>query len=183
MDQLLISTTVAIASLAGFFLFITALKYAVSDTFVRTRLIMTAFLVFMVITLTAAFWKFTGASLWYSIPALAAGMLVGHFVGVRAAQEKLMMQGLERYMKHFAHVDVDDEGFQWWSVINFYSIAAALLIINLLGLTTVLYNSREGLVMATCALGAFLMGTLTPYLIHLWSIKASENKSKTTSER
>jgi hypothetical protein len=181
MDQLLVSTTVAIAALAGFFLFITALKYAIPDTFVRTRLIMSAFLVFMVITLTAAFWRSTLPSLTFSVPAFALGMLVGHVVGVRAAKERLMLEGAEHYMEHFAHIHISGE-IKWWSLINFYSIAGALLIINLLGLTVVIHNESQTWVMFTCAVGAFLVGTLTPYLIHLWTISAKENTRSTMSE-
>lgn len=176
MDQLLVSATIGIAALAGFLLFITALKYGVTDSFARTRLIMTAFVAFIVVTLTAAFWRYTEASLAFSIPALLLGMLVGHEVGVRAAQEKLMVEGVERYMEHFAHIHLADiSKLEWWSIINFYSIAGALLIINLLGASVVFFEGRETWALATCAIGAFLVGTLLPYLMHLWRLKTSRS--------
>lgn len=182
MDQL-VSTTVAIAALAGFLIFTTVLKYAVSDAFVRTRFIMTAFLVFIVVTLTVAFWRYTVPSLLWSLPALVLGVLVGHLVGVKAAQEKMLLLGVEEYMNHVAHLHMADaRGLQWWSVINFYSIAGALLVINLLGLSVVVFEGREPLALATCAVGAFLVGTLAPYLIHLWSISAAQNSSRIPSE-
>jgi hypothetical protein len=172
MDQLLISTTVAIATLAAFLIFITILKYAMQDTFVRTRLIMTGFVAFVVIALTASFWRYTVLSLGFSLPALVVGMFVGHFVGVRAAQEKLLAQGMERYIEHITHVKLGDpQNLQWWSVINFYTIAGALVIVNLLGLSVVIFNQSQGLALTTCAVGAFLIGTLLPYLAHLWTIK------------
>lgn len=173
MDQLLVSTTIAIATLAAFLIFITALKYAMADTFARTRLIMSAFVAFIVAALTASFWQYTVPSLGFSLPALALGMLAGHFVGVRAAQEKLVAQGVERYVEHITHVNFgDSQNLQWWSVINFYTIAGALVIINLLGLSVVLFNQSATLVFATCAIGAFLVGTLLPYLAHLWRVRS-----------
>lgn len=175
MDQLLVSTTVAIAALAGFLLFISALRYAVPDAFVRTRLIMTAFVAFIVVTLTAAFWRYTADSLLFSVPALLLGMLAGHEVGVRAAQEKLLAQGAREYMAHVAHIHVADiTKLKWWSVIN--SIAGALLIINLLGLSVVIFDTNTPLALATCAVGAFLVGTLLPYLMHLWRLSPSKRR-------
>jgi hypothetical protein len=176
MDQLLVSATVAIAALAGFLLFITALKYGIPDAFVRTRLIMTAFVAFIIVSLTAAFWRYTADSLVYSVPALLLGMLAGHEVGVKAAQEKLAMQGVRNYMEHVAHVHIADvSNLQWWSVINFYSIAGALLVINLLGASVVFFDGRKVWALITCAVGAFLVGTLVPYLMHLWKLSRSSS--------
>jgi hypothetical protein len=176
MDQLLVSTTIAIAALAAFLIFITALKYAMADTFMRTRLIMTAFVLFIVIAITASFWRYTIPSLGFSVPALVLGMLVGHLIGVRAAQEKLVAQGVERYIEHITHVNLGDpQNLEWWSVINFYTIAGALVIINLLGLSVVLFNQSLMLALTTCAIGAFLVGTLVPYLVHLWSLGTNQS--------
>jgi hypothetical protein len=172
MDELLVSTTVAIAALAAFLIFITALKYVMPDEFARTRLIMTAFVLFIALTITASFWRYTVPSLGFSIPALFLGMFAGHFVGVRAAQEKLLAQGFERYVTKIIHIDLPDAtDLRWWNFINFYSIAGALLIINLLGLSVVLLQGREPLALLTCGVAAFLVGTLLPYLVHLWRLQ------------
>lgn len=183
MESLYISTTVGIAALAAFLIYLTVLKYAVENNFVRTRLIMTGFFCFIVLTLTVAFWRYTLPSLWFSIPALVFGMLVGHFVGVRTAEERLMLEGAERYMEHFAHIHFADvKKLEWWSLINFYSIAGALVIINLLGLSVVIFDGGKSWALLTCGVGAFLLGTMAPYLIHLWSISKAQNAKSTMSE-
>ncbi len=173
----------AIAILTVFLVFISALRYAVPDNFTRMRLIMTLFFCFIVVTLTLSFWKYALVSLQYTIPAALLGVLVGYFVGVKEAEEKLMVQGAERYMEHFAHVHFSDiQTLQWWSLINFYSIAGALLLINFVGLSTVIFRGAESWAIATCVLGAFLLGSVVPYLIHLWSISSAQNAKSTTSE-
>lgn len=183
MDSSIITVTAAIAALAAFLILITALKYAISDAFIRTRLIMTAFVMFIVTTLTLSFWQYALMSLWFTVPAALLGVAVGYFAGVKAAQERLLMQGLEDYMAHFAHVHAADvKKLQWWSLINFYSIAGALLLINLVGLSSVIFAGREGWAMAACVFGAFLLGSVVPYLVHLWTINPTQNSSKITSE-
>lgn len=164
---------IAIVVLTAFLIFITALKYAVNNTFLRARLIMTAFFLFIVATLTLSFWEYALASLPYSIPAMLAGMAVGRLVAVREAERKMVAQGVEHYFEHFGHIHIDDlKKLRWWSIINFYTVMGALGLINLIGLSTVIFEGREELVLMTCAVGAFGLGTLAPYLIHLWRIKA-----------
>src|SRR6185369_3150470 len=103
-----LTVTIAIAVLTAFLLFIGALRYAMSSTFARTRLVMTAFFCFIVITLTLAFWRYTMQTLPFTIPALILGLFAGYFVGVREAERKLMMQGLEHYLAHLTHVHPGD---------------------------------------------------------------------------
>jgi len=92
---------------------------------------------------------------------------------VRTAEEKLHAQGLRYYMKHFAHIHAFDlQNLTWWSVINFYTVMGGLLMINLVGLSNVIFDGAEGWAIATSAVGAFLIGTIIPYLFHLWSIRA-----------
>lgn len=183
MESLSLVIVAAIAILTVFLSVITALKYAISNKFVRTRLSMTLFFCFIVATLTLSFWPYALASLVFTVPAVLLGAAVGHIVGVRAAKERLMLEGMEQYVEHFAHVHITDVAkMQWWSLINFYSIAGALLLINFVGLSTVIYKDSEALVMATCVFGAFLIGSVVPYLIHLWSIKAPQKRSSNTSE-
>lgn len=173
----------AIAILTVFLGIISILRYAVPDRFTRNRLIMTLFFCFIVVTLTLSFWEYALTSLIFTIPAVTLGAVVGHFVGVKEAQEKLMLQGAEHYMEHFAHIHFEDvKNFQWWSLINFYTVAGALLLINFVGLSTVIFRGTQSWAIATCVFGAFLLGTVAPYLIHLWSIKAPQNTSSTTSE-
>jgi hypothetical protein len=175
--------TVDIAALAAFLIFVSAAGYAVPDTFSRSRLIMTAFFIFIVCTLTVSFWRYTLPSVWFSLPALILGMLAGHFIGVKAAKERLMLEGAERYMAHAFHVHFGDmERLEWWSLINFYTIAGALVLVNVMGLSTVFFAGREGWALASCAIGALLIGTIAPYLVHLWSISARQNTASTTRE-
>jgi hypothetical protein len=166
------SIIVVIAVLTVFLVFITALKYAVQDNFTRMRLMMTAYFCFIVTTLTISFWEFFFATLPYTVPAGAAGVALGYLVGVRTAEAKLAAQGLAHYVEHFAHIHAHElQALNWWSVINFYSVMSALLLINLVGLTTVLLHNLKPMALVTSAFGAFLIGSIVPYLIHLWSIK------------
>ena len=173
MEQLPASITINIAVLAIFLVFITALKYAVRSNFVRTRLIMTSFFFFIVIMLSVSFWHYALATLSYTIPMAFIGVFVGHYVGVNSAREKLRIQGIEHYMEHFAHIHLHEvKSLTWWSFINFYSVMGALLLINLVGLSTVIFHGNEFWAIATSIVGAFLIGTIVPYLVHLWSIRA-----------
>ncbi len=168
------TVTLTIAALAAFFIYLTAVKYAVEDEFDRTRLIMTAFFAFIVFTLSVAFWPYRYTSLPYAAPALLVGIGLGYFVAVRAAQERLMMEGVAQYIEHATHVHMKDvRALRWWSLINFYSVMGALLIINLVGLSMVWLKGNDTIAITTCVLGAFGEGTLAPYLYHLWSIRRS----------
>ncbi len=109
-------------------------------------------------------------------------MVVGYVVGVSAAQERLRTEGLAYYRKHFSHIHFEDDSLNWWSIINFYSIMGALVLINLVGLTTVLLHNLKPMALATSAFGAFLIGTILPYLAHLWRIRIKQNRTSTTSE-
>jgi hypothetical protein len=183
MDQLPASITITVAILTLFLCFITALKYAVEDNFSRTRLIMTGFFFYIVAALTISFWQFTTMTLPFTIPAFIVGGVVGYFLGVRAEREKLRAEGLSYYMQHFAHIHSHDiETLTWWTVINFYSVMGALILINLVGFSTVLFHHPPQLVIGTTMVGAFLLGTIAPYLTHLWNIKAPQNTTSTTSE-
>jgi len=173
MEQLPSSITISIALLTGLLIFISALKLGVSDSFTRMRLGMTAFFFFIIITLTLSFREFTLLTLPYTIPAFFVGILAGYLVGVRAAEDRVRTEGLTRYMQHFAHIHIKDaEHLTWWNLINFYTVMSALVLINLLGLTTVIFHNTQPLTLLTSAFGAFLIGSIVPYLIHLWSLPA-----------
>lgn len=176
------SITITIAVLTIFLAFVTAVKYAVPNEFVRMRLIMSAFFVFIVITLTVSYWQFFFDTLPYTVPAGILGVLTGYLVGVKSAEERIKAEGLRHYMRHFAHIDVDEEGLHWWTLLNFYTVVSALALINFVGLTTVIFHNLKPMTLATSAFGAFLIGSIVPYLIHLWSIKATHQKRSTTSE-
>lgn len=181
--QPLYTVLIAIAALTIFLGFASVLVYAVANAFARTRLTMTALFLFVVVTLTVSFWQYALQSLMFTIPAFFSGVLIGYFVGVRAAKEKRMMLGAEAYVKHFAHVHIGDlKRLRWWSVINYYSVVGALLLINLVGLSNVLFEGRKSWAMFACAFGAFLIGTLVPYLVHLWNISHTHERSRTASE-
>lgn len=182
MSELPASIVITVALLTVFLVFATALTYAVPDYFTRTRLLMTGFFIFIVATLTVSFWHHTLATLPFSIPAFVAGAAVGHLFGVRAAEQRLKAEGIVHYMQHFAHVHVSIRHFTWWSLINFYSIIGALGLINLVGLTTVIYEQSRPLAIMTTTAGAFLLGTIIPYLIHLWRIRPTHATSSTRSD-
>ena len=161
----------AIAVLAVFLSYLVVLKYTVRENFHRTRLSMTSFFFFIIVTLTLSFWQYTLATLPYTIPAFAIGLVLGYLVGVRGAEERLKKEGHEHYREHFAHIHVRGAGdIPWWSVINFYTIMGALVLINLVGFSTVLVPS-ESLAIGTSSVGALLLGSIVPYLGHLWALK------------
>ena len=183
MEALPISIIVVVAVLTLFLSLLIVLKYAVVDNFTRTRFIMTAFFCFIVATLTISYWEFFFDTLPYTVPAGLVGVFAGYLVGVRTAEEKLSEQGVRYYMEHFAHIHITDVSeFNWWSLINFYSVMGALALINLVGLTTVIFHNLKPMTLATSAFGAFLIGSIIPYLIHLWRIKAPQKTTSTTSE-
>jgi hypothetical protein len=167
-----ISITINIALLAIFLIFIAALKYGRQSNFVRTRIIMTSFFIFIVATLSVSFWPYALATLPFTTPAALAGIVIGYLLGVRTEQQKLKAQGLKYYMEHFAHIHKSDlTSLTWWSIINFYSVMGGLLLINLVGLSTVIFHGSEVWAILTSIVGAFLLGTIAPYLVHLWSVK------------
>jgi len=166
--------TITIAALAAFLVYLTVLTYAVADDFYRARLVMTSFFVFIIFTLTLAFWPYRYSSLPFAGTAFVIGVMLGYYIGVRAAKQRLTMEGLTHYIEHATHVHSKDlTSLKWWSVINFYTIMGALLIINLVGLSMVWLKGNDMLAITTCVLGAFGVGTLAPYLSHLWSLRRS----------
>lgn len=171
MDAAQLTILVDIAILAAFLTAVVALQYAVTDHFVRMRLVMTGLFIFVVCTLTWSFWPYAVASMSFSIPALFVGILIGRLVGVEAAQKRLASEG-EGYLRHFAHIHLGDlQKLEWWSVLNYYTVVGALVLINLVGLSDVLFAGHSAFAYATCAAGAFLIGTIVPYLVHLWSLR------------
>jgi hypothetical protein len=173
MSSLPPSIILNIAILTVFFIFIVAVKFAVEDDFKRTRLIMSAFFFFIVATLTICFSEYFFATLPYTIPAGIVGVVVGFFIGVPAAESRLKKEGLARYKHDFAEVEIKGvKGFQWWTLLNFYTILTTLALINLVGLTTVLLHNLKPMALVMSAFGAFLIGSIIPYLWHLWTIKS-----------
>jgi hypothetical protein len=47
----------------------------------------------------------------------------------------------------------------------------ALIMMNLIGLSRIIFEGHEGLAIGVVAFGAFLIGTIIPYIIHLWSVR------------
>lgn len=183
MAGLPVSITLVLVLLTVFLVFVTGLKYAIEDYFTRTRLMMTAFFLFIVCTLTISFWQYTMHTLPYTIPAALLGIAVGYFIGVRADQQKLRMMGIRRYTEHFAHIHWSDiEEHNWWAIVNFYSVMGGLILINFVGASTVLFRGAENWAIISSVFGAFLLGTIAPYLIHLWSIRSADTIRSNTSE-
>lgn len=182
MEQLPGSVVLTIAVLTVFLMFVTGLKYAAISKFSHTRLTMTAFFLFIVATLTISFWEYALMTLPFTIPASIAGILLGSLLGVRAAQKRLEKEGAA-YLEHFAHVHPHElKKLTWWSLINFYTVMGALLLINFVGLSTVIFHEARNWVLLTSAVGAFLLGTLVPYLIHVWTINPAHPSNRTHSE-
>jgi len=174
MDAMPMSVILVIAVATVFLSVAVGLTYGVRSKFVRTRFIMTGFFIYIVFTLTASFWQFALATLPYTIPAALLGVAIGYFVGVRAASEKLKMQGVQYYMEHFAHVHIHEvKALNWWSLINYYSVMGVLVLINLVGLSNVIFDGSRLWAIITSTVGALLIGSIVPYLIHLWSIRAT----------
>src|SRR3569623_318091 len=166
------SIIITIADLTVLFIAIVALKFAVEDDISRTRLTMSAFFLFIVVTLTLCFKDFFFATLPYSIPAGIVGVILGVFIGLPAAQERLKKEGLSRYRQDFASLEARGvRGVHWWTFLNFYTVITALVLINLVGLTTVLLHNLKPMALVTSAFGAFLIGSILPYLWHLWTLK------------
>jgi hypothetical protein len=163
------SVIIVIALLALFLISITVSKYAIQNNFVRTRFIMSALFAYIVITLSISFWPFALLTLPYAIPAALLGMALGYFIGVRTERQKIVMNGVEHYVEHFAHVNPKDfKNLPWWSIINFYSIMAGLILINLIGFTNIILQGSPAFIIATSVVGAAFIGSIFPYLIHLW---------------
>ena len=184
MYHLQASVILVVATLTVFLSLTVGLRYAIHDSFTRTRLGMTAFFCFIVATLTLSFWEYALMTLPYTIPSAIVGAIIGYVLGVRTEQMKLAAQGLQHYMEHFAHIHLYDiKSLTWWSFVNFYTVMGALLLINLVGLSNVIYRGAELGAIVTSMFGAFLIGTIVPYLIHLWSISVMDQMSKMTRER
>ena len=179
-----LSIVLEIALLTVFLCLVAGMQYAVPNNFSRTRLIMSAFFVFIVLTLSISFWQFAFATFPFTIPAALLGVIAGYYFGVRAAEYRLRAKGVEHYMEHFAHVHVEDlRSLTWWSFVNFYTIAGRLLLINLVGLSSVIFRGAENWAISTSVVGAFLLGTLVPYLLHLWSIQPPKNQERRPHEQ
>ncbi len=168
-----------IAFLAFFLITITVIKYAVHNKFTETRLMMSALFFFIVITLTLAFWDSAEATLPYTVPALFVGIALGYAIGVRTERQKIMTHGIEHYMEHFAHIHSKDvKNLTWWSVVNFYSIMCGLILINLVGFTNVILKGSFWWTIATSVVGALLIGSILPYLAHLWTFTMKKEFAK-----
>ena len=147
-------------------------KYAIADDFHRTRVIMTTFLGFIVTTLTISFWEYTVQSIMFVIPAFLLGCYVGYSVAVKAAKRKLAQHGVQHYVQTVMHISKTElKAFNWWSIVNVYSIMGGLVLMNMVGLSLFIIPGYEPIAIATTVVGAFLIGTMVPYIVHLWSVK------------
>jgi hypothetical protein len=163
---------IAVIALSALFLIsVPVLKYVIRDNFIRTRFLMSALFAFIVLTLSVSFWPSARMTLPFAIPALLLGIALGYVIGVRTERQKLTMHGVEHYMEHFAHIDIQDvKSLTWWSVVNYYSIMSALVLINLVGFTNVILAGSPSFVIITSVVGAALIGSILPYLVHLWTL-------------
>lgn len=182
MEGLPLSLVLNVAVLTVFLIFVRSLSYASYGAFVRTKLMMSAFFIYIVVTLTISFWEYALLTLPYTIPAMIIGIALGWYIGVRAAEERLRSEGFEHYMEHFAHVHIREfRNLTWWSIINFYTIMGALILINFVGLSRVIFGG-ETWAIATSVIGAFFLGTIVPYLTHVWSISPTQPIRSTHNE-
>lgn len=161
-----------IATLIVFLVSLTAFKYTIKDRFSRVRLSMTAFLIFIFVTITISFLQYALYSLYFTIPAFFVGAVLGYRIGVHTERQKIATKGIEHYIEHFAHIrKADLKKMAWWSIVNFYSIIGALILINLIGLSLFIFPDLVEVALFTMTVAAFLIGTIVPYILHLWSIK------------
>ncbi|KND50375.1 MAG: hypothetical protein AB202_01825 [Parcubacteria bacterium C7867-007] len=166
---------IVVALLALFLISITVSKYAMHDNFLRTRFIMSALFGFIVLTLTISFWKFALMTLPFTVPSMLVGIGLGYLIGVRTEQQKILTHGIEHYMERFARIEHKDvKNLTWWSLINFYSIMCGLILINLIGFTNVILQGSPGFIIATSVVGAAFIGSILPYLYHLWTLPCGE---------
>lgn len=173
--------TLMLALLAAFLVSITIAKYAFVHRFTRIRFVMSALFIYIVATLTVSFWNVALATLPYTIPVFFIGMYLGHRIGVGAEEQKISMMGIDSYMQRFAHITHHDiRRLNWWSFINFYSIMCGLVIINLVGLTTILLDSSSRSVIFTSIIGAAFIGSIVPYLTHLWLLPYKHRRAAIT---
>jgi hypothetical protein len=166
------STIIVIALLALLLISVTVFKYTCKTKFMEIRMTMSALFFFIVATLSISFWPFASMTLPFTIPAFFVGILLGYAIGVRTERQKITMHGIEHYMEHFAHISREDvKRFSWWSVVNYYTIMCGLVLINLVGFTNVILKGSPVFIIGTSVVGALFIGSILPYLVHLWSIK------------
>lgn len=178
------SVIIAIALLALFLISLTVLKYAVRNSFIRTRFIMTALFAFIVLTLSISFWPEAPITLPFAIPATFVGMLLGYVIGVRTERQKIVTHGIEHYMERFARIDPEDvRKLTWWSVVNYYSIMCGLVLINLVGFTNIILRGSPLFIIITSSIGAAFVGSIIPYLAHLWSIRLTDAPTEAPGPR
>ena len=171
------SIVVVIALLAVFLIGITIAKYAIHNNFMRTRLTMSALFLFITLTLTISFWPSAPSTLPFTIPAALLGMILGYVIGVHTERQKLMVQGIENYMENFARIAPEDvKRLNWWSIVNYYSIMCGLVLINLVGFTNIILKGSPTFVIITSVVGALLIGSIVPYLAHLWTFQFTHGK-------
>lgn len=173
-----------LAILAAFLISVPASKYMIHNNFKRTRLIMSAFFLFVVAALSISFWPYGMMTFNYSFPAILMGIILGQIIGVRTEEQKEMEQGVEYYLEHFAEIKPEDlKNLSWWSIVNFYSIMCGLVLINLIGFTNIILKGSPAFIIATSSIGAFFVGTIVPYLIHLWAHPVRERLNNRKNER
>jgi hypothetical protein len=166
-----------LALLAAFLISIAVSKYAFKDNFTRTRVVMSALFLFITSTLTISFWPFAVMTFPYALPALLFGIILGQSIGVRTEQLKIVEHGIEHYMERFAHISHEDvKKFTWWSLINFYSIMCGLVLINLIGFTNIILGGSKNFIIGTSVAGALFVGSIVPYLFHLWTIPFTHHR-------
>jgi hypothetical protein len=176
MDTNIIAVVTALAALVIFLCLVTVLKYAIRGNFTRTRVILTLLLVFLVAVVLLAFWQYIAASATTMFTTFLLGILVGERAGVRPAQRKIAIDGVQHYMEHYITSNKDEiKTLTWWGLVNFYAIMCALIMMNLIGLSRILFEGNRELAIAVVALGTFLIGTIVPYIIHLWRVHYENN--------
>lgn len=146
-------------------------KHTVRSSFMLTRVTVSAFVVTMFTVLFIVYWQYVVDYAVSASFALLAGTLVGHFLAVEVERHKISERGLAHYVEHYLHVHVKTlDNLEWWSVVNVHTIIVTLLLVNIIGLNELIFDSPEWTRFIIVA-SNFLIGTTIPYLIHLWTIK------------
>jgi hypothetical protein len=167
----------AVGFLSAYLFFLLLMKHRTRSSFALTRITLTSFVVFAFLTLFVVYWRFViDEAVWASI-ALLAGTFVGRFLAVEASQKRIAEEGLGNYFEHYLHIHIKSlHKVEWYSLVNVHTIIVALVLINMLGLNELIFESPEW-TRFSIVFANFLVGTCIPYMIHLWTLKAPHAKA------
>lgn len=175
-----VQVIISIGLLSAYFFFLLLMRHAVRNHFLITRFTITAFIVYMFATLIVVYWTPMMDNAVQGSVAFLAGLVLGRFMAVTVERRKIAEEGLSNYLEHYLHIHIKSlENLEWWSIVNVHTVIVTLIFIDLLGLNRTVYDSAPATLFIV-VLALFLVGTVIPYAVHLWTIKASHFHKKLT---